>query len=245
MTRSALAFVLALTTIPGAAAADDRPVCTETPSDEEVQARLRILEGHVRDEEPGERRWFTTFLLLHGTMAAAGSILAASADTNEGMQVDMTVNTISSVLAAITLLTSIPPLIGAGGSLDEMPEETPEDRLRKLRNAEDILRRANNAAEFVHSWLPATGSALYTTAAATTLLVGFDRLSAAYTHIIGGAVLGLGRLLFRPVGARSRWRRYRRQYPDAACEEGVAAGLDGPTVRVGMSGLGLSFSLSF
>ena len=135
----------------------------------------------------------------------------------------MIVNATSSTLGLLTLIVVGSPLMGAGGSLDAMSAATPEERLFKLRTAEDMLRRASNAVEFAHGWFPATASAVYVAGAATTLLAGFGRLSAAYTHGIGGAIIGLGRLLLRPTGARTAWRRYRRAHPDAACEEPVAA----------------------
>ncbi|MEZ4340551.1 MAG: hypothetical protein R3B82_28355 [Sandaracinaceae bacterium] len=207
-----------------------------------MRGRLAILRRYVRAEEAPARRWYTTFLFLHGAMAAGAVMLAASGDQNEGQQVDMTVNSISSTLAVITLLTATPPMVGAGGTLDAMPEETPEERLAKLREAEDILRRESNAIDFVDGWLAATGTALYTTAASTTLLVAFDRLSAAYTTILGGIVLGHGRLLLRPRGARGHWRRYRRRFPDAACEETVAAPVDA-SFDVTPMGLGVGFTV--
>lgn len=237
------AFALALALAPMRARADDRPICEETPSDAEVRQRLEVLREYVRAEEPPARRWFTSFLVLHGVMAASSAMLAASADQNEGQQIDMTVNTISSTLAVITLLTATPPMMGAGGTLDGMREDSDAARLAKLREAEDILRREANAVDFVDSWLAATGTAAYTTAASTTLLVAFDRLSAAYTTILGGIVLGHGRLLLRPHGARGLWRRYRRRFPDAACEEGPT--LAGPTLQVTPVGAGVGLTLRF
>lgn len=245
MPRLALLLAAALAmSAPCRALADDRPVCAEPPSDAQVRGRLALVRRFVRSEEAPARRWFTTFLFLHGAMAAGSTMLAASGDQNEGQQVDMTVNAISSTLAVITMLTATPPMVGAGGTLDAMPEETPEERLAKLREAEDILRREANAIEFVDGWLAATGTALYTTAASTTLLVAFDRLSSAYTTVLGGIVLGHGRLLLRPRGARGQWQRYRRRFPDAACEEPVAAPVP-TTVDVTPMGLGVGLTIRF
>jgi hypothetical protein len=50
------------------------------------------------------------------------------------------------------------------------------------------------------------------------LLLAFDQLGAALSHVGGGLVLGLGRILLRPMGARDAWRRYSRAFPDAGCE---------------------------
>lgn len=245
MPRLAVLLAAALAVAPARARADDRPVCAEPPSDGEVRARLELVRGYVRADEAPARRWYTTFLFLHGAMAAGAAMLAASGDRNEGQQVDMTVNTISSTLAVITMLTATPPIVGAGGTIAAMPDATPEQRLAQLRVAEDVLRREAGAIDFLDSWLAATGTALYTTAASTTLLVAFDRLSASYTTILGGIVLGHGRILLRPRAARGRWQRYRRRFPDAACEDGEVAPVAGPSLDVGPMGLGVGLLLRF
>jgi len=243
-----LLLVCALVTAipPTTANADERAPCTE-PSDAAVVARLRVLEQHVRHEEPLVRRWFTTFAFLHSAMALGGAILAAQGDShNVDFRNEMLVNMTSSALALASLVVVGPPLLGAGSALDGMGEDTPEARLLKLRIAEDILRRASAAVEFATGWFPATASAVYVTGAATTLLVGLGRVNAAYTHSIGGAVLGLGRILLRPTGARAAWRRYRRAHPDALCEEEERVA-EGPEAswRVVPSGFGLGLQVEF
>ncbi|MBX3270189.1 MAG: hypothetical protein KF729_08000 [Sandaracinaceae bacterium] len=244
MPRLVVVLIAALALGPARARADERPLCRETPSDVEVRGRLALVRAYVRAEEAPARRWYTTFLFLHGAMAAGSIMLAASGEQNDGQRVDMTVNAISSTLAVLTMITATPPMIGVGGTLDAMPDDSPEQRLAKLRVAEDALRREANAIAFVDSWLPATGTALYTTAASSTLLLGFDRLGAAYTTIFGGIVLGHGRLLLRPRGTRGRWRAYRDRFPDAACDE-AAAPSSGARYDVGLVGLGLGLTIQF
>lgn len=243
--RSLLALALVTALAPANARADDPPACTEPPSDADVITRLRVLENHVRHEEPLVRRWFMTFAFLHAAMSVAGAMLAAQADSHDiDFRNEMLVNMTSSTLGFLSLIVVGPPLLGAGGTLESMGEETPEARLLKLRAAEDILQRASRSVEFAHGWFPATGSAVYVAGAATTLLVGFGRVNAAYSHSIGGAILGLGRLILRPRGARSAWRRYRRAHPDAPCEERVPDG-QRASWRVVPSGFGLGFRVQF
>lgn len=239
-----VALALALSLVASPVLADERPVCADPPSDREVSRRLEIVRGYIRDSEPPARRWFTTFMFLHATMAAGAAMVAIAADTNENQRIEMSVNTLSSTLAVVSLAVAGPPMMGAGDTVDAMPTDSPEARLRALREAEDILRRESNAIDFAHSWLPATGSALYTSGAAIVLLTAFDRVSAAFTLTAGGAVLGLGRLLLRPIDARARWRRYSARFPDAACEDAPAAEVQ-PRLSIGVNGAGLGVSLSF
>jgi len=239
-----VALALAFSLIASPVLADERPVCTDPPSDREVSRRLEIVREYIRQSEPPARRWYTTFMLLHATMAVGAGMIAIAADTNEGQRIDMSVNTLSSTLAVLSLVVASPPMMGAGGTVDAMPTDTPAARLRALREAEDILRREANAIDFAQGWLPTTGSVLYTSGAAIVLLTAFDRVSAAFTLAGGGAVLGLGRLLLRPMDARARWRRYSNRFEDAACEDAPAASIE-PRLRIGLNGAGLGVSLTF
>lgn len=216
-----VALVMAMSLTLGAAAAKaDRPACVETPTDAEVRRRLEVLDGLVRHNEPPVRRWFTSFALLHGTMLSGALIFAISTD-QPSFRDTMIVGSISSALGLGSLLVILPPLMGAGDTLRALPEDTPGQRLHKMRVAEDILRRASSSVDFLHGWFPATASTVYVLAASQILLLGLDQLGGALSHSIGGAIIGLGRILLAPTSPRDAWRRYSRRYPDAACEEPV------------------------
>ncbi len=224
----------------------DAPACRDDIPDAEVRARLAELTGAVAREEPAIRRWWTSFALLHATMASSAAIIAATAQ-DDGLRSEMLVGVTSSTLALTTLVIFMPPLFGAGDGLRGLDEATPEARLAKLRAAEDVLRRSAASVDFLHSWVPATLSTLYVVAAASTLLLAFDRPSGAMTHSIGGALLGLGRLVLHPTGSRTRWRRYVRAHPDVECESSVTAYVRPapPRVAVVPYGLGLGLRVDF
>lgn len=199
----------------------DGTQCTETPTDSDVRRRLEVLGNHVRHEEPPMRRWWTTFALLHLTMASTSAILAASAE-DDGFRAEMLVGLTGSALAVSTLLIFSPALLGAGDSLRGLPEGTAEERLYKMRIAEGILHRSATTVDFLRSWLPTSLTALYVAGASGTLLLAFERTTGAFTHMVGGMILGLGRVLLHPTGSRDAWRRYSRAHPDADCEEATA-----------------------
>jgi hypothetical protein len=221
----------------------DAPQCTEAPTDSEVRRRLEVLSNHVRHEEPPIRRWWTSFALLHLTMASSSAILAASAE-DEGFRNEMLVGLTGSVLAVTTLLIFSPALLGAGDTLRGLPDTTPEERLYKMRIAENILHRSASTVDLLHSWFPSTLTTLYVTAASGVLLLAFERTTGAYTHMIGGSILGLGRVLLHPTGSRDAWRRYFRAHPDADCEE-ITAPSPGASWQLTPYGIGAGLRVTF
>ncbi|MGE0789172.1 MAG: hypothetical protein AB7S26_26095 [Sandaracinaceae bacterium] len=233
---------LALHSLAPSVARADRPMCGERPSDEEVTRRLDLIELHIRDEEPAVRRWFTSFVLLHATMASGAALLAAFA-ADEGFRNEMLVGTTSSTLALLSIVVVLPPLLGAGDQVRGHDDATPEGRLDRLRAAEDLLRRDAEAIDFLQSWFPITLTSLYSAAASTFNLTVLGRTTGAFTHAVGGAIIGLGRVLLRPTGSRDRWRGYRRSYPDAACDGAYTT--PGPSGRLLPYGAGLAFRLDF
>jgi len=224
----------------------DRPRCTEVPSDTAVRTRLTTLRTMIRNEEPGVRRWWTSFAVLHTSMLTGSLLLGVSAG-DEGYRNEMIVGTTSSTLALASLVIFLPPLMGAGDSIDAMPEDTPVERLAKMRAAEDRLRRASAGVDFLHSWVPTTLSLGYVAAAAGTLLLAFDRNVGAFTHSIGGTILSLARVLLHPSGPQTAWRRYRNAYPDAGCQplDEPVAQLPGPSWQLSPAGGGMSLTVRF
>jgi hypothetical protein len=177
-------------------------------------------------------------------MGSISGILAASAQ-DENFRNEMLVGTTSSTLALTTILIFLPPLFGAGDQLRALPDRTPEDRLYKLRVAEGIFQRSAANIDFFTGAFPVTLTSLYVSAAAGTLLLAFNRPTGALTHSIGGAVLGVGRLLLSPTSARSTWRRYRRAYADAACVEAPPTVSYAPRVAIVPHALGLGLRIDF
>ncbi len=225
-------------------AAAQAPGCRDDISDAQVRARLSALSARAAVEEPAVRRWWTSFLLLHATMASGAAILAGSAQ-DEGFRNEMLVGLTSSTLGFVSLAVFGPPMMGTGDTMRALPEGSPEERLHKLRVLESVFRRSAQSIDFLRSWFPATLSALYVTAAATTLLAGLQRPTGAIIHSAGGAILGLGRILLRPTAARDVWRRYVRAYPDADCTLAVAGPDLSPRVNVVAHGVGLGLRVDF
>ena len=244
----ALAIVLVLAAACPATAQDDaRCVDVAAPSDSEVTARIAELRALVASHEPDMRHWFSAFSVIFATLMG-GELTVALTAADEGPRIDGIVSTVSLGLGLITQLVTFPPLLGVGGTLDAMPESTPEERVAKLARAEAMVARSAEAVRFGRGPLGPSLSGLYSIAANTFLLVGFSRTVAAYIGVAGGLVLGQGRILVMPDGIDRAWRAYQRRYPDAGCAPGAAPSTT-PAIAVTPAafpaGAGLSLSLTF
>lgn len=227
------------------------PRCEEFGLDDaEVTARLHDVRARIERHEPDMRHWLTAFGVLHGAMLGAQIVLAATANS-DGPRVESIVGSVSSLLGLGTLLVSFPPLVGAGGQIDAMPEDTPEQRVAKLVRAEELLRRSAEASSFVRGPVASLLSAGYVMASSAFIMLGFDRIAGGYTLMAGGIVLGQGRILLHPDGIIHEWRRYLHLHPDAGCtapvNPGPQAGISSWTVApVGVpAGAGLGLTLTF
>lgn len=264
MTRCGWLFLahLALFAIPAIAAAQE-PSAEETSAegtsadeiarcedfgldDAEVTARIHDIRGRIAHHEPDMRHWLTAFAVLQGALLVGQLVLAFTASSDDARW-DSIIGAISSGLGVGTLFTSYPPLLGAGGTLDAMPEDTPEQRLAKLVRAEQLFRQSAEAVSFVRGPLASLASAAYVVAAAS-VLVGLGRTTGAYVLAAGGVVLGQGRLLVHPDGILHEWRRYRFVHADAGCAPPSAptspsvAWRLAPAAMPGGGGLGLSLT---
>jgi len=236
---------LALTT--PARAQDDASRCDGFGLDDaDVTARLHDLRARIERDEPDVRHWLTAFSVLHAALLGGEMVLGFTA-SSDGGRVDAIIGAISSGLGLATLLVSFPPIVGAGGTLDAMPEDTPEQRLAKLVRAERLLHDSADGASFVRGPIASLLSAGYVAVAASIQIVGFGREVGGYVLVAGGIALGQGRLLLYPDGALHDWRRYRLLHPDAGCEPVVHASSAPsvawrllPTAMPGGAGLGLT-----
>jgi hypothetical protein len=217
-------------------AAQAEPICDEAPDDRAVRARLDEVRAAIASHEPDMRHWWSAFLIVHGVLGGVQLTLFVSAP-DDGPRADFGMQALSSFLGMATLL-------GAGGTLDAMPEDDEEDRLVKLTSAEGLLRRSADAVSFVRGPLSSLLTTGYGEAASLVLLLAFGRPSASILLAAGSALLGQGRLLLHPWGIRDAWRDYRRRHLDAGCDWSAR-----PAPALAWSftpfGAGLGFQLRF
>ncbi len=224
--------------------------------DGDVSARIHDIRARIAHHEPDMRHWVTAVGVLHGALIGAELVLTFTA-SGDGPRNEGIIGTLSSTLGLVTLLASFPPLVGAGGTLDGMPEDTPEQRVAKLVRAEQLLRVSAEGVAFVRGPVASLLSAGYVGVVAGVLLALplipslqlSPRPTGAYVLAAGGVVLGQGRILVHPDGILHEWRRYRALHPDAGCAAPVAAPTASVRWEIGPAALpaggGLGLSLTF
>jgi hypothetical protein len=246
---------LVLAIVPSSASAQDPDTeaarCMDFGADDvEVTARIADIRARIALHEPDTRHWWTAWsTIFAGLMGVELTIAVTAAD--DGPRIDGIVSTISLALGLATQLIAYPPLLGAGGQLDALPESTPDERLAKLVAGERLLRRSAEGVRFSRGPIGPILSGLYSIAANTLLIVGFGRTVAAYIGVIGGIILGQGRIILQPYGIDREWRTYQAAHADAGCEASSAGMAPASSVDVRvlptttMGGAGLSLSLTF
>lgn len=229
--------------------ADELARCQDFGMDDaDVTARIHDLRGRIEREEPPMRHWLTVFAVLHGALLIGELVLGFTAN-GDGPRNEAIIGAVSSGLGLVTLMTSFPPLIGAGGTLDSLPESTPEERVAKLVRAEELIRRSAEATAFVRSPLASLLTTGYVIVMSSLLATLFQRETGAYVLAAGGVVLGQGRLLLHPDGILHEWRRYQFAHPDAGCHPAVPVAISALRLDVGPVGVpgggGIGLSLTF
>jgi hypothetical protein len=232
------ALVLSLALL-GPGVAHAQTTCPETDvPDAEVTRRLEWIEARLADTEVQVRHWYTGFIAFQSVLLGVNLVLAFAAVTDDDLY-DPIVSGFGAAVGLSTILIFTPPVLGSGDALRALPRGSPEERLSSLRIAERRLRVSGEAALDLRSDLSGILSALYTEAAALTLLFLGETVS-AFLQAAGGMFVGLGRILLHPMGAATAWRIYRSRHPEAGCDDdpipaartAASIAFDGRGVRV-------------
>jgi hypothetical protein len=222
-------WALALLMMTGLARAEEHP-------DDEVVARLHFIETRLKAETVQAHAWEYGWGVVDVFGAGYGAYQVAQS-SNRAELTEGIVGVVKSVggVAGIALA----PLKTARGTheLDDVPDTTPDERLKRLVIAESLLRRNAHEADIRYSWKPHVISALLNIAGGVIIGVVGDWAKGAQSAGIGLAV-GELQIWTRPWQAKRDLREYRRAF-------GGLAGSDVPrlssAVRVSPAGLAVTF----
>jgi hypothetical protein len=190
------------------------PVGAEPPStegaglsDADVDRRLRFIEDRLDDSRLHGQIWYWSWMTVDVASAGGNAYAAHTFDGNHDDRVNASVNAAESVVGIVDLLAR--PLEARHGDdpVRGLPEATREEKLAKLRAAEDQLDR--NAARAERRWSPADHAGNAALALAGGLTVGLwgnasDGVVTGVSSLVGGWL----NLLTAPWQPEDDWKDY-------------------------------------
>lgn len=223
------AFVVVLTLFTLAAAVPGRAQDALTPldtelSDAELDRRIRFIEQRLDASRTHGRIWYWSWMTVNAGSAVVQGAIAASIDNHDD-RVNLATNAALGAVGVADLM--LRPLQARHGAdpIRELPETSRDERIAKLRAAEDRLRRnADRAAERT-SWEVHAGNAALAAAAGT--LVGLwgnpsDGVITGAAALAGGEI----NIWTQPAAPRRDWQDYRAMVGGRADLATVAVYID-------------------
>ena len=203
--RTTLAtLMLAVAVVTGQAAEQAPDASSE--SDAELDRRIQFLEERLDDSRTHGQIWHWSWLTINGGSMIGNGIGAALTDDHD----DTVQFATGATLGAIGLTNIfLRPMEARFGSdpVRGLPQGTREEKLAKLRAAEDQLRR--NAERSEGRWSPAewTGNVVLAAAAGTVVAVWGDE-SEGIVQFASTFLGGTANLLTQPWGPKDDWEAY-------------------------------------
>ncbi|TAL80671.1 MAG: hypothetical protein EPN88_01025, partial [Bacteroidetes bacterium] len=119
--------------------------------DSVIMERIHLIENMLIKGKPNSDRWWYGWLAGYSAATIVqGSVFLSS--NNEGLREDMALGAVTTLLgAAGQLLTPLLPS-SAPGRLSKIPENTHEERLQKLNEAEELLKACALREKSGRSW---------------------------------------------------------------------------------------------
>jgi hypothetical protein len=187
-------------------AAEPAPADHASLSDAQIDQRIRFLEQRLDDSKTHGQIWFWSWLVINSGSMVGNGIMAGTRREHD----DEVNYAIGAVLGAIgvadVLLRPLEARYGAD-PIRGLPEATREQKLAKLRAAEDQLRRNAERAEQRHQVLPYAGNAGLALAAG--LVVGLwgeqgAGIETGVSTLLGGAL----NIVTQPGRPEQDWESY-------------------------------------
>ncbi len=217
------------------------------PDDAEVTTRIAAVQQHLDDDQLWSQVWWYGWMAAYTALAVGQLTLGLVQDENKTRDrylVGMT----GSVLGA-TLLAARPMTSAYGADwLRATADGTAEERLEKLRVAEDLLETAHDRQEAARGWLAHTAGAVWSLGSSAFVYWVIKDETGALINLIGSTVLGEGRVLTAPSGSIDSFREYRKANPTPVCTVEARRrpqAPPSPTWAIVPSGLGLGAVVRF
>ena len=192
---------------PGRAQEGLTPPAT-TLSDAEIDRRIVYLEDLLDASKPHGQIWYWSWMTIEGA-ATVGLGVAAGLTDDHDRRVDYSVNAANAALGVVATqyLAPVEARFGAD-RIRGLPDTTRQDKLAKLRAAEDQLRRNARRADDRWSWeahAANTGLALIS----GTIVGVWGETGAGITTGVTNLIGGIAYLLTPPSRPADDWARYK------------------------------------
>ena len=179
-------------------------------SDAAIERRVGFIEERLDKRETHGQIWYWSWMAINGgSMVGLG--IAAGMSKHEDDQVNNGVQAgLGAIGVADLLLRPLEARYGADPVRD-LPEDTREERIAKLRAAESQLHSNAERAEQRTSWAMHAGNVAVNGIAG--LIIGLaGRPSDGIIAFGAGTAGGVLEILTQPSGPSRDWRDYRRQF---------------------------------
>jgi hypothetical protein len=174
----------------------------------EISRRIAFLEQRLEDSRTHGQIWFWSWLAINGGSMVGNGIVAATRRQHDDRVNYGTGAVLGAIGVADLFLRPLEARYGAD-PIRGLPEATRAQKLAKLRQAEDQLRRNALRAEQRHQVLPYAGNAVLALAAGLVVGLWGERGSGIQTGIstlAGGAL----NILTQPGPPEQDWQSYLR-----------------------------------
>jgi hypothetical protein len=187
-------------------AAEPAPADHASLSDVQIDQRIRFLEQRLDDSKTHGQIWFWSWLAINSGSMVGNGIVAGTRSEHDDQVNYATGAVLGAIGVADQFLRPLEARYGAD-PIRGLPEATREQKLAKLRAAEDQLRRNALRAEGRHQVLPYAGNAGLALAAG--LVVGLwgeqgAGIETGISTLIGGAI----NILTEPGRPAQDWQSY-------------------------------------
>ena len=225
-------------------------------SDDQVQQRLAFIATSLQDGQPAARRWWYGWIGAYSAGAVGMGVVAATSwkkqpdvgmlavlpvEVDNSTAQDMLVGSGTFALGVVGLVMDPFTPANAAKKLRAVPDGTPQERLAKLRQAEELLRKCAKREKSGRSLTTHLLNAGVNAAAGVVTVAAFDRpaTDGLVTFAIGEAV-SLLNIFTQPMKAARDLKKY-----EAGAFAGASSGRPETQWSLGFCPGGVTFRLSF
>ncbi len=216
--------------------AEIAPVTAELP-DSQVAERLDYVTQELQKNTWYSRFWWDTWMTVftvgalgHGAWALAINEPGHDSKTGYLMserQIDLSVGLVTTLLGVGSMLIFPYPQRFAYGRVQILPEDTQQEKIQKLIQAEDYLRTSADADVRGKAWFQYILSGTVTVTTGLVLGVGFDLWAMGIQRAALGTVVGTTKIISQSRASLYSWQNYVARFSLGKSDHGVPVTFDG------------------